>query len=72
MTELTRRRQFALDAVAQVARTLPPILKDHNLAHTAKELDEKLFTLEVIEQEMTTFIGENAAAVIEALLGKLP
>ena len=65
------REQMLLRKIADAARNLVPILKDHNLTNTAMELNELLFELDAMHQDLQALIKENPDATVEAFMEKL-
>lgn len=57
--------------LAEAARSIVPVLKDHNLSNTASELERLLFEYDANEQEMTKMALDDPAAFVEALLLKM-
>ncbi len=70
-----RRRDALLLKLAAAARSILPVLKDHNLSNTAGELDRLLFEYDANEQEVSNAIGADPDSFIDALFvrfGKPP
>ena len=63
-----RRRDKTLKSLAEAARNVVPVLKDHHLSNTAQELERLLFEHDANEQEMRDAIAENPDAFVQALL----
>jgi len=71
MRELMMRESMALKDVAQAARSMIPVLRDHQMAATADALAEKLFILDAVDGERLKFFENNAHEVLDVLLGGL-
>ncbi len=67
-TEMHNRRVEALADIARTARMLIPVLKDKQMAEVARDLEAKLFLLDVVMQEMSEF----ATANLEDFMRSLP
>lgn len=66
--EFAQRRTVIMEAVAEAARNIVPVLKDHNLNHSAKVLEEVLFAADALTQELEAFLKENAE-VMASIMG---
>ncbi len=75
MSEHIHRRDVLLLKLATAARSVIPVLKDHNLSNVAKELECLFFEYDANEQEVDNAAKADPASFIEALLihiGKPP
>jgi hypothetical protein len=71
MTDASQRRQDLLTKISAAARSLVPILKDHNLLNTAAELDRLFFEYDANEQEVQNAIKADPTLYLDALIAKL-
>jgi predicted translin family RNA/ssDNA-binding protein len=65
--EFLQRRHDIHESVVRAARSVVPVLKDAQRIHSAKELDELLFQLDALDQELTDFCKANPVALIDSL-----
>jgi hypothetical protein len=72
LNDFESRQRLKLEAIASLARTLVPVLKDSKLEHLAKELDRHLFELDAIGQESVEFLRANALQIFEAFTQRTP
>jgi hypothetical protein len=65
----TDRKQKCEERIVTLARAITPVLHDHNLHACAKPLDEALFEMDAIEQEMADLVKADPRQFFKALLG---
>jgi hypothetical protein len=70
-SELRRKHIDILEQIAQSARSLTPVLKDHNLNNTAKPLEELLFQLDANRGEQENLIKEDPDKFMASILARL-
>ncbi len=68
INDLTYREGAALRAIADLARTIVPVLRDHNAVHLATELDRRIFEWDAVKQEMSEFMRQNIDAVLDLMM----
>lgn len=73
-SEYFPRKITILEQVAAATRNVVPVMKDHNLSNTAKELERLLFELDALEQEALDAVQANPEAFCDmiAKMGKPP
>jgi hypothetical protein len=68
MAEITGRRGALIEKIGVEARAVVPVLLDAGRVNSAKPLQELLFEMDALEQEMTSLFTENHEAVLAAML----
>jgi len=68
ISRFSERKQQCEGRIVTLARAITPVLHDHNLHACAKPLDEALFELDAIEQEMVDVVKADPQQFFKALL----
>lgn len=69
MKALATERSGLVDRIEKAARAVVPVLLDAGRTHSAKELQELFFQLDVSHQALTDFITANPREALEVVIG---
>jgi hypothetical protein len=68
ISAFTSRKQQCEEKIVTLARAVTPVLHDHNLHACAKPLDEALFEMDAIEQEMVELVKADPQQFFKVLM----
>lgn len=72
LSEIQHRHSAAHNKVAAAARMVLPVLKDHNLNHSAESLSVALFELDAVEGEMVELARGNLEEIVDMMTRRGP